>query len=92
MIPVAKKKLLKLLNFLNKHLDKSLENNHHENFLNTFPVKQDPCLDVQPPRYRKGPSTCFDYNVAVRIHAQTHTDKHIDIHKLHLELQKYIHK
>ncbi|KAI5619545.1 voltage-dependent calcium channel subunit alpha-2/delta-2 isoform X2 [Silurus asotus] len=25
---------------------------------------EDPCLDLPPPRYRKGPSTCFDYNLA----------------------------
>uniref|UniRef100_W5KJZ8 Calcium channel, voltage-dependent, alpha 2/delta subunit 2a n=1 Tax=Astyanax mexicanus TaxID=7994 RepID=W5KJZ8_ASTMX len=26
--------------------------------------QEDPCMDLPPPRYRKGPSTCFDYNIA----------------------------
>ncbi|XP_017563898.1 voltage-dependent calcium channel subunit alpha-2/delta-2a isoform X1 [Pygocentrus nattereri] len=26
--------------------------------------QEDPCLDMPPARYRKGPSTCFDYNTA----------------------------
>ncbi|XP_072540979.1 voltage-dependent calcium channel subunit alpha-2/delta-2a isoform X2 [Salminus brasiliensis] len=26
--------------------------------------QEDPCMDMPPPRYRKGPSKCFDYNIA----------------------------
>ncbi|XP_066521093.1 voltage-dependent calcium channel subunit alpha-2/delta-2a [Hoplias malabaricus] len=26
--------------------------------------EEDPCKNMPPPRYRKGPSTCFDYNIA----------------------------
>uniref|UniRef100_A0A3B4DRE1 Calcium channel, voltage-dependent, alpha 2/delta subunit 2a n=1 Tax=Pygocentrus nattereri TaxID=42514 RepID=A0A3B4DRE1_PYGNA len=35
--------------------------------------QEDPCLDMPPARYRKGPSTCFDYNTAVCIRAHEHT-------------------
>ncbi|KAK1796375.1 hypothetical protein P4O66_009427 [Electrophorus voltai] len=27
-------------------------------------IQEDPCLNMPQPRYRKGPSTCFDYNIA----------------------------
>uniref|UniRef100_A0A8B9HH68 Calcium channel, voltage-dependent, alpha 2/delta subunit 2a n=1 Tax=Astyanax mexicanus TaxID=7994 RepID=A0A8B9HH68_ASTMX len=33
--------------------------------------QEDPCMDLPPPRYRKGPSTCFDYNIAVRVPSYT---------------------